>query len=232
MLLSTRDLSKRYGRRWAVNGVNLELNTGDILGLIGPNGAGKSTIIRLLTGLIKPSRGRISFQGKEYGRVPGGNIRALIEEPRFYNYLSGWENLKIIARISGLDDEEKIEDSLEMVGLYERKDDKVGIYSQGMKQRLGIAQAIMDKAELVILDEPTNGLDPRGIREVRELIRELNQEEGITFIISSHLLLEIEGLCNRIAVINEGKMLARGYIRDLLAPDQGLEDYFIEITSS
>lgn len=231
MLLSTTNLGKRYGRRWALSGVNLELNKGDILGLLGPNGAGKSTLIRILTGLIKPNRGIVNFQGKEYKKVPGGNIRALIEEPHFYNYLSGWENLKIIARISGIAEEEQIIESLERLGLYERRNDKVKSYSQGMKQRLGIAQAIMDKAELVILDEPTNGLDPRGIREIRELIRELNQEEGISFIISSHLLLEIEGLCNRITILNEGKLMAQGYIQDLLDSNQSLEDFFISVSS-
>jgi len=231
MLLSTKDLGKRFGNRWAVSGVNLELDKGDILGLLGPNGAGKSTIIRILTGLIKPSRGTIRLNGREYKKVPTENIRALIEVPVFYNYLSGWENMKIIARISGIDDDGIIEDSLQKVGLYERRKDKVGTYSHGMKQRLGIAQAIMDKTELVILDEPTNGLDPRGIREIRDLIKNLNQEAQLSFIISSHLLLEIEGLCNRIIILEQGKIVAQGHIQEMLSPDQSLEDYFISITS-
>lgn len=231
MLLSTEDLSKRFGKRWAVSGVNLQVEKGDILGLLGPNGAGKSTIIRILTGLVQPTSGRIRFKDKEYRKIHGVNIRALIEVPAFYEYLSGWENLKIIGRLSGVRDYGIIEDSLRKVSLYERRNDKVKTYSQGMKQRLGIAQAIMDKAELVILDEPTNGLDPKGIREIRELIRELNREEGMTFFISSHLLLEIEGLCNRIVILNQGKILAQGLIKDLLEPGQSLEDYFIAKTS-
>jgi ABC-2 type transport system ATP-binding protein len=231
MLLSTNKLGKRFGKRWAVSGVNLELNKGDILGLLGPNGAGKSTIIRILTGLITPSRGSIKIKGKKYNKIPTNNIRALIEVPAFYNYLSGWDNLKIAARLSGIIDDRIIEDSLKKLGLYKRRKDKVGTYSQGMKQRLGIAQAIMDKAEIVILDEPTNGLDPQGIKEIRELIIELNKEEKISFIISSHLLLEIEGVCNRIIILNYGKVLAQGQIKELLNPGQNLEDYFISLTS-
>jgi ABC-2 type transport system ATP-binding protein len=231
MLLSTRDLGKRLGNRWVVSGVNLELNKGDILGLLGPNGAGKSTIIRILTGLVLPSKGSISFKDQEYKKIPTKNIRALIETPQFYNYLSGWDNLKIIASLSGFNNDRIIKESLKRVGLYQRRKDKVGTYSQGMKQRLGIAQAIMEKAELVILDEPTNGLDPRGIREIRKLIRELNREDKITFIISSHLLIEIEGFCNRIIILDQGKILVQGCIQELLGPAQSLEDYYISITS-
>lgn len=231
LLLMTEDLGKRFGKRWAVSGVNLQVAEGDILGLLGPNGAGKSTIIRMLTGLIQPTRGKIRFRDRKYNKLPRENIRALIEVPAFYEYLSAWENLKIFARLSGIEDDGMIADSLHKVGLYERRYDKVKTYSQGMKQRLGIAQAIMDKAELVILDEPTNGLDPKGIREIRDLIRELNTKEGMTFIISSHLLLEIEGLCNRVVILQEGKILAQGLIRELLTPGQSLEDYFIAKTS-
>jgi len=227
----TEGLGKRYGKHWAVSGVNLQVEKGDILGLLGPNGAGKSTIIRILTGLVQPSEGIIKYKGREYRKVPRENIRALIEVPAFYEYLSGWENLKIFGQLSGVKDEDRLEDILHKLGLYERRHDKVKTYSQGMKQRLGIAQAIMDKAELVILDEPTNGLDPKGIREIRELIRDLNRTEGITFIISSHLLLEIEGLCNRIVILQEGKIRAQGLIGELLEPGQSLEDFFIARTS-
>jgi ABC-2 type transport system ATP-binding protein len=231
MFLMTEGLGKRYGKHWAVSGVNLQVEKGDILGLLGPNGAGKSTIIRILTGLVQPSEGIIKYKGREYRKVPRENIRALIEVPAFYEYLSGWENLKIFGQLSGVKDEDRLEDILHKLGLYERRHDKVKTYSQGMKQRLGIAQAIMDKAELVILDEPTNGLDPKGIREIRELIRDLNRTEGITFIISSHLLLEIEGLCNRIVILQEGKIRAQGLIGELLEPGQSLEDFFIARTS-
>ncbi|HHU92477.1 MAG TPA: ATP-binding cassette domain-containing protein [Halanaerobiaceae bacterium] len=231
MFLMTEGLGKRYGKHWAVSGVNLQVEKGDILGLLGPNGAGKSTIIRILTGLVQPSEGIIKYKGREYRKVPRENIRALIEVPAFYEYLSGWENLKIFGQLSGVKDEDRLEDILHKLGLYERRHDKVKTYSQGMKQRLGIAQAIMDKAELVILDEPTNGLDPKGIREIRELIRDLNRTEGITFIISSHLLLEIEGLCNRIVILQEGKIRAQGLIGELLEPGQSLEDFFIAKTS-
>jgi len=230
MFLSTNNLGKRFGKRWAVSGVNLNLNKGDIMGLLGPNGAGKSTIIRILTGLIEPSRGEIMIKDKEYSKNTQ-NIRALIEVPQFYNYLSAWDNLKIIARLSAINNDRLIEDSLKKLGLYNRRNDKVGSYSQGMKQRLGIAQAIMDKPEFVILDEPTNGLDPQGIKEIRNLIKKLNKEDDITFIITSHLLMEIEGLCNRIAIIKNGKILKQGEIKDLLNPAQNLEDYFISITS-
>ena len=230
MFLSTNNLGKRFAKRWAVSGVNLKVNKGDILGLLGPNGAGKSTIIRILTGLIQPSRGEIKIKERDYNKNTK-YIRALIEVPQFYNYLSAWDNLKIIARLSSIDDDKLIKESLKKLGLYSRRNDKVGNYSQGMKQRLGIAQAIMDKPELVILDEPTNGLDPQGIKEIRELIQRLNTEDKITFIIASHLLLEIEGLCNRIVIIKNGKILTQGKIKELLSPSQNLEEYFISITS-
>lgn len=232
-ILQTQQLTKKFGKRWAVRRLNLNVQRGDIYGFLGPNGAGKSTTIRMIIGLISPTNGKI-FIDNEYYHPHfihlRKKIRALIEKPSFYEYLSGLENLKILARFSGIKDINIIKNSLKKVKLYSRRNDKVGSYSQGMKQRLGIAQAIMGNPELIILDEPTTGLDPQGIREIREIIKTLNLYKNITFFISSHILKEVEDTCNRIGIINEGTLLAQGNIRNLLQ-GKSLEDYFISLTA-
>lgn len=231
IILQTQNLTKRYGKRWAVNGIDLTIYRGDIFGFLGPNGAGKSTTIRMIVGLISPTEGEIYINNMPYSQRTSkltNKIRALIEEPNFYEYLSGYENLKILAQLSGVKEKNLIEESLRKVNLFSRRNDKVSSYSQGMKQRLGIAQAIFDKPDLIILDEPTNGLDPQGIKEVRELIQQLNSNDNITFLISSHILQEIENSCNRIAILNQGNLLSQGRL-DKLLKDSTLEDYFISL---
>lgn len=233
VILQTKDLAKKYGRRRALKGVNLRVKKGDIYGLLGPNGAGKSTTIRLLTGLITPTRGIIRikntiYENERVKQISG--IRALIEVPAFYNYLSGRDNLKIMANLSGVNLKE-VDSALKKVKLIARADDKVGTYSHGMRQRLGIAQAIMGSPELAILDEPINGLDPRGIKEARELILLLNRERGMTFIICSHVLKEMEVICKRIGILYEGELLAQGDLHGLLNRNEAatLEDYYLQL---
>lgn len=234
VILKTENLSKRFGRIQAVRDLNLEVYQGDIYGFLGLNGAGKTTTIRMMLNLIRPSAGKVWLYEKElrqnYLEIMQ-HIGALVEIPAFYPYLSGRENLSLLARMQGRIDKNLISRLLEEVGLAERADDKVRTYSQGMRQRLGIAQALLSpygriasvraqseirNSPLVILDEPTNGLDPQGITEVRNLIKRLSREESITFFISSHLLSEIELICNRVGIIKQGNLVSQGEVSELL----------------
>jgi ABC-type multidrug transport system ATPase subunit len=235
LILKTEHLSKCFGRIKAVNDLNLEVSAGDIYGFLGLNGAGKTTTLRLLLGLIIPSGGNIWLFGQESKRHYLEIMRrvgALVETPVFYPYLSGRENLMLLAELGGAYHPAKagltknvLANLLEQVGLADRADDKVRTYSQGMKQRLGIAQALLtclvDRAgttgpKLVMLDEPTNSLDPQGIAEIRALIKQFHQTYNVTFLISSHLLSEVELLCNRVGVIKEGQLIVQGTIKELL----------------
>lgn len=218
-VISTSHLTKQFKTVTAVDDLNLSVKRGDIFGFLGPNGAGKSTTIRMLLGLVKPTRGRISlFDRKLQGHRQFilGKIGALIEKPSFYNYLSARRNLEIHASLKDSHpDNQDIDRVLDIVGLLRRADDKVKTYSQGMKQRLGIAQALLGSPKLIILDEPTSGLDPKGMKEIRQLIAELSQQ-GITIFLSSHLLHEVEQVCRQMAIINEGKLLVEGSVVELL----------------
>lgn len=238
ILLRTEQLAKRFGRIVAVNNLNLEVHQGDIYGFLGLNGAGKTTTIRMLLKLIKPSTGTIWLYGKELRRNYLEIIKsvgALIEMPVFYPYLSARQNLLLLARLSlaksrnGL--HETVSHLLGKVGLVERADDKVRTYSQGMRQRLGIAQALLpaflsdnsnQHTPLIILDEPTNGLDPQGITDIRNLLKELNQQQRVTLLISSHLLSEIELLCNRVGIIKQGNLVIQGEVDKLLRETSAL----------
>ena len=218
-VISTSNLTKQFKTITAVDDLNLIVNRGDVFGFLGPNGAGKSTTIRMLLGLVKPTRGNISlFDRKLQDHRPFilGKIGALIEKPSFYNYLSARRNLKIHASLRDSNpDNLDIDRVLDIVGLSRRADDKFKTYSQGMKQRLGIAQALLGSPELIILDEPTFGLDPEGMKEIRHLIAELSQQ-GLTIFLSSHLLHEVEQVCRQMAIINEGKLLVEGSVEELL----------------
>lgn len=230
IVLQTEKLCKRFGRLKVVNELNLEVHQGDIYGFLGLNGAGKTTTIRMLLRLIKPNAGRIWLYEKELKRhylKIMQSVGALVEIPVFYSYLSGRQNLKILAGMSFRPNGNKhINEVLDWVGLTSRADDKVRAYSQGMRQRLGIAQALLvtsyklqvtsNGSPLIILDEPTNGLDPQGIADIRNLIKRLNQKQGITFFISSHLLSEIELLCNRVGIIKQGNLVVQGEVDKLL----------------
>jgi ABC-2 type transport system ATP-binding protein len=210
-------LTKHYGERAAVERVDFELPAGVVSGFVGPNGAGKTTTIQLLLGLIRPTAGTARVLGHPISRPSAylPQVGALIESPAFYPTLSGRRNLEVLTRLGGID-RARIGDVLEQVGLTERGGDLVRSYSLGMKQRLGVAAALLPTPELVILDEPTNGLDPAGIREMRALMRAL-ADRGITVFVSSHLLLEIEAICDHLLMIDQGKIVFHGSMSELLA---------------
>jgi ABC-2 type transport system ATP-binding protein len=219
-ILKTQNLSRVFGRIHAVRDVSLTVNEGDLYGLLGQNGAGKTTTMRMILGLIRPSSGRVELFGKD---APANfievmsQIGALVELPAYYPHLSAAANLEIVRLLTPGVAAARIPEILEQVGLASRMHDAVRTFSQGMRQRLGIAMAIVHKPKLVILDEPTNGLDPGGINHIRELIQEMNRKDGMTFIISSHLLHEIEITCNRVGIIKEGRVLVEDTVAGLLA---------------
>ena len=218
VVLKTRSLTKRFGNRTAVHDCNLEVYEGDIFGFLGPNGAGKSTTIRMALTLIRPTGGDVYVFGENVRikRHVLKRVGALVEKPDFYNYLSGRKNLEAVAALYGGVPSGRIDEVLAMVGLLERGHDRVKAYSHGMKQRLGIAQALLSDPDLLILDEPTNGLDPKGMKEVRELILRLNKDHGKTIFLSSHLLYEVEMVATRMAIIHKGDLIIQGMVRELL----------------
>jgi ABC-type multidrug transport system ATPase subunit len=221
LALQTEELTKRFGARTAVDRLSLRVERGDIYGFLGPNGAGKSTTLRMLLGLVRPTSGVIKFplraSGWEYLQARS-RVGAIIEAPAFYENFSGRRNLQLLASLSGGVQKKRVEQVLEIVGLRDRARDPVKVYSYGMRQRLGIAQALLPTPELIILDEPTNGLDPQGIHQTRELIRRLRDEFNLTVLLSSHLLSEIEQLCNRVGIIHEGRLLYEGPQEALVTP--------------
>jgi ABC-2 type transport system ATP-binding protein len=241
-VLEVKNVSKRVRGRTLIENVSFAVQKGDICGFLGPNGAGKTTMMRLLTGLIAPTAGELLVSGVDVQRDrlgALGKMGAIIESPIFFPYLSGRKTLRNLARLhpnlSRAEQKAKVEEVLEIVGLKDRARDKVGTYSLGMKQRLGIAQALLGNPEVVILDEPANGLDPMGMRELRELILHLREAYGITFFISSHLLDELQQICNRLVVIRDGRLIWQGETAELMRRAQGengtwrLEDAFVEL---
>lgn len=219
-----KDLHKTFKDIVAVDKFHMEVKQGDIYGFLGPNGAGKSTTIRMLLSLVYPDSGSIRIFNKELSQNRTAilsRIGALIERPDFYNYLSARKNLELLSRYSGIKPERsRIYELLEIVGLADRASSKVKTYSQGMKQRLGIAQSLLHRPDLIILDEPANGLDPKGQHEIRELIKKINQQEKITIVLSSHLLTEIEEIANRMVIINKGQNIVEGEVNKLLNSDE------------
>jgi lantibiotic transport system ATP-binding protein len=218
-MLEIRGLKKRYGAVEALKGIDLTVEKGSVYGFIGPNGAGKTTTIRVIAGLVRPTAGNVSLHGASLrGRrlAAAKGLRTLVEVPAFYGNLSGEQNLSIFARLAGADAAD-VARLLERVRLSAAKDRAVKGYSLGMKQRLGIAQALLGQPDLVVLDEPMNGLDPAGMHEMRELIREEQRERGVTFFLSSHLLDDVQRLCDRIGILHRGRLVAEGKIGDLLS---------------
>lgn len=232
-IINVSHLSKHYKEIKAVNDISFTVNTGEVYGFLGQNGAGKSTTIRMLLTLIEPTGGTIEMFGmnlhthrKEILRKVG----AIIERPDLYKYLSAMENLSLFARMSGCcKTNEELLAQLEMVGLKGREHSKVRTYSQGMKQRLGLAVALIHDPQLIILDEPTNGLDPQGIADVRNLILHLSKHHGKTILVSSHLLNEIEMMADRMIIIDKGAKIAEGSVKDLFDPSRMLIE--LEITN-
>jgi ABC-2 type transport system ATP-binding protein len=218
-VLVAEHLTKRFGRREAVSDVSFTLHAGEVLGFLGPNGAGKTTTIRMLVGLARPTHGRIRIRGLDIAthfREAMTHVGSIVESPDLYRYLSGRENLLHFARMLPEGAEDRIETLADMVDMRERLDDRVATYSLGMRQRLGIAQALLGNPDVLVLDEPANGLDPAGIREIRELVRHLARERGIAVFVSSHLLSEIELMCDRVSIIHRGRTLASGPVGELL----------------
>lgn len=223
IILQTRDLCKSFKGQQAVNNVSLSIQEHSVYGLLGPNGAGKSTTLKMLTGMLRPTSGEILFQGKPWTRKDLAHIGALIESPPLYENLTARENLKVRATLLGLP-EARIDEVLQLVDLTNTGKKLSGQFSMGMKQRLGIAIALLHNPKLLILDEPTNGLDPIGIQEQRELIRSF-PEQGITVILSSHILSEVEQIADHIGII-AGGVLA---YQDAITPGESLETLFMQI---
>jgi len=212
-MIRLENLSKRFGARVALEEVTLEAPPGEIFGLLGPNGAGKSTVFGLLLGQLRPTKGEAFIRGvsalKERERALRG-VGAIFETPAFYDYLSGWNNLRCLAAYSREVTRGEIEEAVRFVGLEKRIHDPVRAYSHGMRQRLALAQALLPRPEVLLLDEPAQGLDPEGIDEMRRLILRLNREHGMTVLLSSHQLLDVEQLCDRGAILNEGRLVFQG----------------------
>ena len=213
--ITAQNLSKRYGHAKAVDDVSFTIQQGEIVGFLGPNGAGKTTTLRMLAGLIRPTSGSSQILDR---RVPSAtllDVGTMIEEPAFYRYMTGRDNLQHAAKLHGGVSEKQIDDILAFVSMDQAKNKKVGAYSQGMRQRLGLARALLWEPKVLLLDEPTNGLDPVGIAEIRENLRTIAQQ-GVTILISSHILAEIEKLVERILAIEKGKLLFDGPMQQLL----------------
>jgi ABC-2 type transport system ATP-binding protein len=232
LMIETAGLTKRFGDRAVVDDVDLHVPRGCAFGYLGPNGAGKTTLIRMLLGLTGATAGSMHLLGRP---VPAeraaalARVGAIVEEPRFHRHLSGRENLAVIAAARGGGAHARIDGALARVGLGERADDRVGKYSLGMRQRLGIARCLLADPELLILDEPTNGLDPAGINEFRSMIRGF-VAEGRTVLLSSHLLDEVEKICDAAAIVDRGRVVLQGSITDITA-GSSLESRFLETTS-
>ncbi|MFD1426490.1 ABC transporter ATP-binding protein [Kroppenstedtia sanguinis] len=225
-ILLVENVSKRIGGQEIVTDLTFDVRPGEIYGFLGPNGAGKTTTIRMLVGLIRPTRGTVQIGGYDLRKEPLQallHVGCIVENPEMYPYLTGRENLEIFGRMNDEIIPERIGEVARLVELEQRIDDKVNTYSLGMRQRLGIAQALLGKPKLLILDEPTNGLDPSGIREMRRFIRQLAREEGISILISSHILHEVQLLCDRVAIINKGRIIQSGPVDQLLEGDPPVE---------
>ncbi|ENE0726795.1 ABC transporter ATP-binding protein [Listeria monocytogenes] len=218
--LQVTNLHKKIRKREIIKGISFEVMPGEIFGFLGPNGAGKTTTIRMIVGLIKPTSGTILIGGKDIRKNFTEAMRGLgsiVENPEFYTFLTGQENLAYFARMDSSIKKERIQEVTELVGLEKRINDRVSTYSLGMRQRLGIAQALLSNPKLLILDEPTNGLDPSGIHEMRDFIRALARNEGISVLVSSHLLSEIELLCDRVAIMTDGTIIKTDQVAHLLS---------------
>ncbi|MDE7322399.1 MAG: ATP-binding cassette domain-containing protein [Lachnospiraceae bacterium] len=232
-IIETDSLTKGVGSQTRVNHIDLRIPEGCVYGFLGPNGAGKTTTLKLLLGLLKPTAGTITFFGQKMTEQNRLSILkytgSLIESPSFYGHLTGLENLQIIAKLKKLPAGE-ITNVLQTVRLYEQKDKKVKQYSLGMKQRLGIAMALLGNPRVLILDEPTNGLDPAGIQEIREFIKNLPIIRQMTVIVSSHLLSEMEQMADMVGIINHGSLIFQGTMAALETQGESLEDAFLKLT--
>ena len=220
--LQVSNLRRSYGARWAVDNLDLQVTQGSVYGFLGPNGAGKTTAMRCILGLIRADAGQVAIFGETDPVKRRQHVGALVETPRFYEWLSGRQNLVIACAYAGVPDS-RIPSALERVGLGKRGEDKVSGYSLGMKQRLGIARALLGDPKLLMLDEPTNGLDPQGMKDVRDLVASLAKDDGLTIFISSHILKEVEAVATRVGIIQQGRLVAEGDVQELLNGAGGLQ---------
>ncbi|ANC09029.1 MULTISPECIES: ABC transporter ATP-binding protein [Bacillus] len=240
IVLEANHLTKTVGGKTIVNDFSTKIYKGDICGFLGPNGAGKTTVMRMFTGLIRPTKGAIKISGQDVNQNRQQalmNMGAIIESPIFFPYMTGRKMLQNLARLypalSRKEQLEQVEAILSIVRLTEDADVKIKNYSLGMRQRLGIAQALLGDPDVILLDEPANGLDPMGMRELRELILELREKKNLTFFISSHLLDEIQQMCDRLVIIRNGKLITQGRKDELITdPTKRLEDVFVEMMTS
>ena len=219
------DLCKSYGRIRAVDRLSLEVCAGEMAGFLGPNGAGKSTTLYMTTRLVHPSGGKIEIFGHNVWnnfKLAIQYVGSMLETPSFYEYLSARKNLELMGRLRGNADGREIGEILARIGLSERQNDKVATYSHGMKQRLGLGMALLGKPRLLVLDEPTNGMDPEGTREILSFLQEKVKKDGLTIFISSHLLYEVEEYCDRVFVINKGRLISSGKVKEILAPHENV----------
>ena len=233
-ILKCENLHKSFRKKEILKNVSLELTSGDILGFIGPNGAGKTTTIKLILGLQKIGSGKVIINGhdiqKDFEKAIA-KVGAIIENPDLYMYMSGYDNLKLISNLYPNVDEKRISEVINLVGLENRINDKVSKYSLGMRQRLGVAQAILHKPNLLILDEPTNGLDPEGIKDLRELLVKLAKKEGMAILISSHNLAELESFCNKVSIIKNGVIVETSDL-ETVKKEASEGNYIIEVDDS
>lgn len=231
-VLEVNNLSKSFGKRKVLNNINFDIYEGDIVGLIGPNGAGKTTLIKTILNLYKYDNGNVKicgFDTKTNLEEALSKIGSVIENPDMYKSLTGRKNLRIIALINDIKDEKYIDEIVKFVNLENRINDKVKKYSLGMKQRLGIAGALIKRPKLLILDEPTNGLDPSGIKELRKILKTISEKENMSILISSHILSEVENICDRIMIINDGKIVSEFGIEEVKYKNINLEEKYFEI---
>ncbi|SDY16391.1 ABC-2 type transport system ATP-binding protein [Evansella caseinilytica] len=229
--IELNQVSKIINKKKIINDISLSVFPGEVFGLLGPNGAGKTTTIRMIVGLMKTTSGSIYINGQNLAsnfEKALSNVGAVVENPELYSFLSGWHNLKHYQRMAPGVTNERLAEVIQLVGLNERIHDKVKTYSLGMRQRLGLAQALLHQPKVLILDEPTNGLDPAGIREIRDYLRQLAEKENICVIVSSHLLSEMEKMCDRIAVIQKGEIIRVEKVADFVQHNKN--EWFLEVT--
>ena len=231
VVLSISGLNTTLGKKQILHNINMECYAGEVFGFLGPNGAGKTTTIKTVVGLLLLDEGEIKICGydilKDHEKAMS-NVGGIVENPEMYKYMTGRENLKQYARIRGLDFSE-IDKAVEIVKLTNRINDKISKYSLGMRQRLGVAQALMHKPKLLILDEPTNGLDPQGIKELRDILKQLAHEDGVCVVVSSHLMSEMELMCDRVGIISEGSMIGTYTMEEIVSQSKGrFAEYIIE----
>ncbi len=224
IVLDIKGLNKIYGKRHVLSDVDMQCFAGEVFGFLGPNGAGKTTTIKIVVGLLDKDSGDVSVCGKDLkkdfeGAV--GSVGAIVENPELYKFLSGMDNLRQFARMRGIKDENKINEVVRLVGMTNRINEKVSKYSLGMRQRLGVAQALLHDPKLLILDEPTNGLDPEGIHELRNILKSLAHDKGICVVVSSHIMSEMELLCDRVGIIAQGRMIGTYTVQELINKGEG-----------